>query len=246
MSFAWRWLRSLLFVSQMYLMMVLMGIAFFPWALVSRKGALTACKTYCVWVRWTAAWMVGLRTEVRGTPPQDAVLIAAKHQSFLDIMLIFGAIPAGKFIMKRELLWAPILGQYALKIGCVPVDRGKRGQAIRKMVDDVERGAQQPGQLIIYSQGTRVAPGVKAPYKVGSAVLYEQLGQDCVPVATNVGVFWPRTGIYRKPGLAVVEFLPRIPVGLEGKVFLQRLETEVETASDRLMAEAGFDPDKVT
>ena len=241
MAHAWRWFRSLLFVGQMYLMMVLMGIVFFPWALVSRRGALVACQIYCRWVRWTAAWMVGLRTEVRGTPPAGEVMIAAKHQSFLDIILIFGSVPAGKFIMKRELMWAPVIGQYALKIGCVPVNRGQRGQAIRKMVDDVEKGRQQPGQLIIYPQGTRIAPGVKAPYKVGTAALYQQLGQTCVPVATNVGVFWPRTGIYRKPGLAVVEFLPPIATGLDRDSFMARLEREVETASDRLMAEAGFE-----
>lgn len=243
MKYAVQWIRSLLFVAQMYLMMVVLGILFFPWALFSRRGALTACKTFCKWVRWTARWMVGLRTEVRGTPPTDAVMIAAKHQSFLDIILIFGAIPAGKFIMKRELMWAPVIGQYALKIGCVPVNRGERGVAIKKMVADVAKGAQSPGQLIIYSQGTRIAPGVKAPYKIGTGVLYEQLGQDCVPAATNVGVFWPRKGIYRKPGLAVVEFLPRIPAGLTKEAFMAQLQEEVETASDTLMREAGFDPD---
>lgn len=187
--------------------------------------------------------MVGLHTEVRGTPPTDEVLIAAKHQSFLDIILIFGAVPAGKFIMKRELMWAPILGQYALKIGCVPVDRGKRAQAIRKMATDVARGAQAPGQLIIYPQGTRIAPGVKAPYKIGSGVLYEQLGQDCVPVAANVGLFWPKRGIYRKPGVAVVEFLPRIVAGQKKDAFMIQLEQTVESHSNRLMREAGFERD---
>jgi 1-acyl-sn-glycerol-3-phosphate acyltransferase len=59
---------------------------------------------------WTARVLVGLKSEVRGTPPTDAVLIAAKHQSFLDILMIFGAVPRGRFIMKRELLWAPMLG----------------------------------------------------------------------------------------------------------------------------------------
>lgn len=240
MAYAWRWVRSLVFVGQMYLMMGVLGILFFPWALVSRRGALTACQTYCRWVRWTGAWMVGLRTQVRGTPPADEVLIASKHQSFLDIILIFGSVPAGKFIMKRELMWAPVIGQYALKIGCVPVNRGQRGQAVRKMVEDVEKGRQAPGQLIIYPQGTRVAPGTHKPYKVGTAALYEQLGQTCVPAATNVGVFWPRKGIYRKPGLAVVEFLPPIPPGLGRDAFMQRLEAQVETASNRLMAEAGF------
>ena len=242
MTYALQWLRSLVFVGQMYLAMAVIGIAFLPWAVVNPRGARVACKTFCRWVRWSAAWMVGLRTEVRGTPPRGEVLIAAKHQSFLDIILIFGAIPAGKFIMKRELMWAPVIGQYALRIGCVPVDRGKRSQAIGKMVRDVARGRQEPGQLIIYAQGTRVAPGVKRPYKIGAGVLYEELGQTCVPAATNVGVFWPRTGIYRKPGLAVVEFLPEIAPGLSKAAFMQRLETEVEAATDRLMRDAGVDP----
>lgn len=185
--------------------------------------------------------MVGLRTEVRGTPPRGEAMIAAKHQSFLDIILIFGAVPAGKFIMKRELMWAPVLGLYALRIGCVPVDRGKRSAAIRQMVADVARGRQAPGQLIIYPQGTRIAPGVRAPYKIGTGVLYEELGQTCVPAATNVGLFWPRRGIYRKPGLAVVEFLPPIEAGLKKREFMARLEREVEGASNRLMREAGLD-----
>lgn len=240
-----QWLRSAVFVGQIYFMMLPLGLLFLPWALFSSRGANLACKTWCAWVRWTARWMVGLRTEVRGTPPSDAVLIVAKHQSFLDIILIFSSLPAGKFIMKRELMYAPIIGQYALKLGCVPVDRGKRSAAIKKMVEDVAKGAQKPGQLIIYPQGTRIAPGVKAPYKIGSGVLYEEIGQDCVPVATNVGVFWPRKGIMRKPGLAVVEFLPRIEAGLPKEEFMVQLEEVVETNSNRLMREAGFDPDGV-
>ncbi len=245
MRYAIQWLRSLIFIVQSYVMMGVIGILFFPWAVVSRRGALAGCHSWCIWVRWTARWMVGLKTEVRGTPPMDEVLIAAKHQSFLDIILIFGAIPAGKFIMKRELMWAPVIGQYGLKIGCVPVNRGKRSAAIKKMVADVAKGSQKPGQLIIYPQGTRIAPGVKTPYKVGSGVLYQELSQDCVPVAVNVGVFWPRKGIYRKPGTAVVEFLPRITAGKSKAAFMAELEEVVETASDRLMREAGFDPDAV-
>ncbi|MBS0126050.1 lysophospholipid acyltransferase family protein [Thetidibacter halocola] len=236
-----RYLRSLVFVVQMYLALAVLGILFFPAALLSPKAARLACKTFCRWVKWTAGWMVGLRSEVRGPIPTGEVLLAAKHQSFLDIILIFEALPAGKFIMKRELLWTPFVGLYGLRIGCVPVDRGKRGAAIAKMLSDVKKGAATPGQLVIYPQGTRIAPGVKAPYKVGTAALYDQMGQPCVPAATNVGVFWPRKGILRKPGLAVVEFLEPIEPGLSKTAFMMKLETRVETASNRLMREAGFD-----
>ena len=238
-----QWLRSLSFNASMYLGMAVLAVVFLPYALVSREGAYLACHSYCRWVIWTARWMVGLEVEVRGTPPTDEVMVAAKHQSFFDILVIFHAIPRGKFIMKRELLFAPILGQYAWRLGCVPVNRGKRGQAIAKMVADVEKGRREPGQLVIYPQGTRVAPGAERPYKVGTAVLYQQLGQDCVPVATNIGVFWPKRGVLRRPGTAVVEFLPRLPAGLPREEFMARLEFEIETVSNALMAEAGFERD---
>ncbi|MDQ2066364.1 lysophospholipid acyltransferase family protein [Xinfangfangia sp. CPCC 101601] len=235
-----RWVLSLIFIIQMYLAMAVIAVLFAPWALFSRRGALAACKTYCRWVIFTLRWLCGTRCEVRGTPPTGEVLVAAKHQSFLDIIMIFNAVPSGKFIMKRELMYAPFLGQYAMRLGCVPVDRGKRGNAVTKMKADVAKGAAHPGQLIIYPQGTRVAPGVEMPYKVGTGLLYTQLEQPCVPVATNVGLFWPRRGILRKPGLAVVEFLPEIPPGLPVKEFMRQLESVVETHSDKLQAEAGF------
>jgi 1-acyl-sn-glycerol-3-phosphate acyltransferase len=156
--------------------------------------------------------MTGLRTEVRGTPPTGEVMIAAKHQSFLDIMMIYNAVPRGKFIMKRELMFAPlwaIRAAHRLRAGQPRQARGRHrqdagrceiGQATGRAADHLFAGhPRRPGR-----QGpTRSAPA-----------LYEQLGQPCVPVATNVGVFWPRHGILRKPGLAVVEFLPPIPPGL--------------------------------
>ena len=236
-----QWLRSLVYVGQVYLAMLVLGILFAPWAIVSSRGALVACKIYCRWALWTARWMVGLRGEVRGEVPTDEVLIAAKHQSFFDILLIFDAVPAPKFIMKRELLWTPIIGVYAKRLGCVPVDRGKRGLAIKQMLADVAAGRATRGQLIIYPQGTRVAPGDYRPYKVGTAILYEELGQPCVPAATNVGVFWPRKGILRKPGLGVVEFLPRLEPGKVRGDFMSQIEEVIETRSKELMKETGFD-----
>ncbi len=235
-----RWLMSLLFIIQMYLAMAVIAVVFAPFALFSRAAAVRACRAFCGWTLFSLRLLCGLRCEVRGTPPTDEVMIAAKHQSFLDIIMIYNAVPRGKFIMKRELMYAPFLGQYALAIGCVPVDRGKRGAAIAKMRADVARGASDPGQLIIYPQGTRVAPGAVRPYKVGTGLLYQQLEQPCVPVAANVGLFWPKRGILRKPGLAVVEFLPPIAPGLPVGPFMEALEVQIETASDRLLAEAGF------
>lgn len=241
MSNAIQWVRSLIFNAQMYVAMLVYGIIYLIPAIISPKGAIAGCHAYCVWVRWTASWMVGLKVEIRGEPPTDEVMVAPKHQSFLDVLMIYGAIPRGKFIFKAILKYAPVIGQFGLRIGCIPVDRGKRGQAIKKMVADVKAGHALPGQLIIYPQGTRIAPGVKAPYKIGTGALYKELNQPVVPVATNVGVFWPKRGVTRHPGTAVFEFLPRIEPGLEVEAFMAQLEETIETASDRLNKEAGFD-----
>ena len=208
--------------------------------MASRHGAISGCHAYSRWVEFSAKWLIGLRFEVRGEPPTYEAIVAAKHQSFLDVLMIYNAIPRGKFIFKDILKYAPVLGQFGLRIGCIPVKRGNRGAAIKKMLADVKSGKALPGQLIIYSQGTRIGVGVKAPYKIGTGALYKDMGQPCVPVATNAGVFWPKRGIYRKPGLAVVDFLPAIPPGMPVQDFMKKLETDVEARSDALAAEAGF------
>ncbi len=245
MSQGFQWIRSLIFMIVIYVWMLILGIVYLPYAIFTKQGALRACKTYARSTMWLARWMVGIRCEVRGTVPTGEVVIGAKHQSFLDIIMIFDAIPHGKFIMKRELLWTPVIGMYARRLGCIPVNRGKKGAAVAKMVKDVAKEFAEPGQLVIYPQGTRVAPGVSKPYKVGTAILYNGLGFPCVPVATNAGVFWPRSGILRKPGLAIVDFLDPIEPGVERDAFLNRLENVIETRSDALMKEVGFDSDGV-
>ena len=210
-----QWIRSILFSTQATIVLPIIGLAYAPWAMVSKRGAYAGCRAYARWVIWTAGWMINLRCEVRGTPPTIGCLVAAKHQSFLDILMIYNALPASKFIMKSQLKYAPFLGQYVTKMEFIFVDRGKRGAAITKMVQEV-------------------------PYKVGTAILYEQLEQPCYPVATNAGVFWPRRGLYRRPGVAVVDFLPPIAPGRQRDEFVAELEHRIETASDALLEETGL------
>lgn len=232
-----QYIKSVFFIFQMYLAMAVMACYYIPLAIYHRRYATAAVRAYCAYVRWSARVIVGLRSEVRGVVPQDEVIVASKHQSFFDIIILVSVLPRPKFIMKASLRYAPILGWFALRIGCVPVNRGKRAEAIRQMMAGVTAGDAPAGQLVIFPQGTRVAPHAYLPYKIGTYVIYEETGQACVPAATNVGLFWPRHGILRKPGLAVVEFLPPIPPGQDREVFMETLETRVETASNSLMDE---------
>ncbi|WP_339114005.1 lysophospholipid acyltransferase family protein [Thioclava sp. GXIMD2076] len=236
-----QYLRSIVFIVQMYLVMAVMTVCLFPFALIGgRNVAVMICRTYCHWIRFTARWLVGLRTEVRGTVPEGDVLICAKHQSFMDILIIYSALPKGKFIMKRELAYMPFLGWFAWAIGCIPVNRGKGGAAVKAMLKAAKKGQEKGGQLVIFPQGTRVAPGDVRPYKIGAGALYSTLKTAAVPVAVNVGLFWPKHAILRKPGLAVIEFLPAIEPGLKVDAFMAEIESQIETRSNMLMAEAGM------
>lgn len=236
-----QYLRSALFVFLMYLLMLVMGILCAPLALYSSGGAYWTMKSYCKIVLWLARVLVGIRHEVRGKIPQGEVVVASKHQSFMDIILLMHYLPAPKYIMKKQIKWTPILGFYAMQIGCAPVDRGRKAKSVTQMVEGVEKNRDEAGQIVIYPQGTRVSPGEKMRYKIGAGVLYDRLGVDCVPVATNVGLFWKRKGIMRHPGVGVLEFLEPIETGLSVEEFVSKIEAVIEPASNQLMREAGFD-----
>jgi cell division transport system permease protein len=105
---------------QMYAMMPVLAVFYTPWAIVDRRGAFAGIHAYTRWVRWTASWMVGLKTEVRGTPPTGEVLIASKHQSFLDIIMIVSVVPRPEIHHEEQSEMGPHPRLVWLRIGCVP------------------------------------------------------------------------------------------------------------------------------
>lgn len=239
-------LRSLLFDLWLYSSMAVMGVAFAPAAAVSRNLAYWAMRAYCRQALWMLERICGLRVERRGKLPVGEVLVAAKHQSFLDILVLMRDLPRPKFVMKRSLVWAPVLGLYALRIGAAPIDRDRGTSSLRKMRSRLSGQRSEAGQIVIYPQGTRVAPGAAARYRRGVFGLYREYGLQCAPVATNAGMFWGRRSLLRRPGVAVVEFLEAIPSGMKADPFMTLLEQRIETASDKLLQEAGFQPERAS
>ena len=187
--------------------------------------------------------ILGVTVELRGTPPSGDVIVAAKHQSFLDILAISHAVASCGFIMKREVLRVPIMGYYARKAGCIPIDRAKGSEAMRQIVAEIEaRRASEDGlgQLIIYPEGTRTRPGERRKYKHGVGTIQAATGLEVYPVAVNCGMFWPKDGMRVRPGRSVIEFLPPVPAGLDAAAVVAEVERVVEAASDVLMADAGL------
>jgi len=186
-------------------------------------------------------YILGLDYEVQGREnlPQGACIIACKHQSAyetLKLHMLFGDVA---IILKRELMWIPFWGWYQWKAGMIPVNRGAKSVAMLSMLHGAKKVAAQGRPIVIFPQGTRVAPGTKRPYKVGVAALYETLNLPIVPVALNAGLYWPRHAFCIRPGRVKINILPPIPPGLGREELMAKLESVLETESDRLAENAG-------
>lgn len=238
----WQYVQNALFYIHAALATLVLGLAGIPQvALGGRDGANRVATRWVGYMLWAARLHMGVSCEIRGALPAGDCIIAAKHQCFLDILALAHALPRRSFIMKREVMRVPVMGWYAWKVGCIPIDRARGRDAIRLIAGRIrERMAGEGlGQLIIYPEGTRTRPGERRAYKHGVGTIREATGLPVVPVAVNTGLFWPRKGWGIRPGRAVIEFLPVIAAETTEE-FMSRLEERIETRSDQLMQEAGF------
>jgi 1-acyl-sn-glycerol-3-phosphate acyltransferase len=230
---------SIIFILLMYILMVVFALLGAIPALISRDATYWVIRNYCGTAIWLARVICGLKVEQRGNIPSGNVVVASKHQSFFDVILHAYYLPNVNYVMKQELTRVPIIGFYGRRIGTAPVKRGEKSKAVSQMMSGVNKHDGDT-QLVIYPQGTRVAPGKSMPYKVGAAVICQRMERPCVMAATNVGNFWPKHSLLRKRGTAVLEYMGEVPAGLELTEFVSYMEETIEAASDRLSAEAGF------
>jgi 1-acyl-sn-glycerol-3-phosphate acyltransferase len=184
----------------------------------------------------------GVDYEFRGLErlPEGPVILASKHQSTWDTLVIPRLVPGRypAFVLKVELTRLPLFGPLLTKAGMIAVDRSAGGKALKEMLSQARLRVAQGRSLVIYPEGTRTAPGKKLPYHPGVAALYKDLGLPVVPVALNSGYFWGRRAFFIRPGRILLEVLEPIQPGLDRHSFLERLEAAVESGSQRLLKES--------
>jgi 1-acyl-sn-glycerol-3-phosphate acyltransferase len=233
------WFRSIAYNLTLYLTAIVIGIAATPALLMPRGAAVLVIRHLARISIWLLRVIAGTRYEVRGKLPEGGVLIAAKHQSMWDTIAMPVILNDPAIVLKAELLWIPYYGWFSKKADMIGIDRGAGAKAVRHLIQQGTAALALGRPIVIFPEGTRAAPGVKLDYKPGVAALYRQLGVPCVPVAVNSGLFWPRRKFLRRPGTIVVEFLEPIPPGLDRETFMATLSERIETATGRLLAEAG-------
>ncbi|MBV8735734.1 MAG: 1-acyl-sn-glycerol-3-phosphate acyltransferase [Alphaproteobacteria bacterium] len=227
--------RAALFNIAYFAWTVVIGTLGLPFLLAPRRVAMRFGRFWSRGVLFLLRVIVGLDHRLVGldrVPPGGAI-IAMKHQSAWDAIalpLVFND-PAP--IVKRELLMLPFYGWYMARAGAIAIDRKAGAAAVRAMLA-AARQAAASRPIVIFPQGTRIAPGTTAPYQPGVYALYQALSLPLIPAAVNSGLFWGRRSFIKQPGRITLEFLEPIPPGWPRRRLMQELEQRIEKATAAL------------
>ena len=232
-------LRSALFAAGFVAATALLVFLLSPALFASRRAARRAG---AVWGRVTIVLLcalAGIRHEIRGPLPPPGTIVAAKHQSAWETLVLAALLPDPVYVVKRELLRVPGVGWYFRRAGQIAVDRRGGASALRRMVEGARAALENGALVVVFPEGTRVAPGERRPYHPGVAALYRETGAAVVPVALNSGRHWSRRGFRMRPGTIRLDFLEPIPPGMDRRAFMACLEERIEQACRKIEADAG-------
>jgi 1-acyl-sn-glycerol-3-phosphate acyltransferase len=239
------WLRALAFNIAFFAVTAMLGVAGLPMLLAPRRSVMSFGRFWARCVLALLRAIVGLDGEIRGIEhlPPGASLIAMKHQSAWDTLILPVVLGDPAVVLKRELLLVPFYGWYAARAGSIAIDRRGGAGALRRMVGAARREAAAGRPIVIFPEGTRTAPGTRLDYQPGVAALYQALQLPVVPAAVNSGLFWGRRSFVKRPGRIILAFLEPIPPGLPRREMMAQLEPRIEDATRMLEREAAAGQD---
>jgi len=186
----------------------------------------------------------GITIQVRGRErlPQGAFIIASKHQSWGDGFATYDQFDDLAFVTGDHLEKFPLLGTVLKKLGAIVVN-SCGGREARDSLQQRGADAHAAGRkILIFPEGHLAKVGEKFRYRSGVWHMYRDFDMPVVPLASNMGLFWPREDYRKNPGTATLEFLDPIPTGLPKDEFMARLEAVVEDKTAELIAEATGKP----
>ncbi|MGH8247399.1 MAG: lysophospholipid acyltransferase family protein [Gammaproteobacteria bacterium] len=232
-------LRSVLFyigLSIATLIFTPLGVFLFPLPFQLRFRIMSRWSAFNLWSLRIAC---GLSHEVLGAEniPDQAAIIMCKHQSAWETLALQLVFPPQAWVLKRELLWIPIYGWGLASMEPIAIDRGSTTRALRQIVRQGRQRLDAGIWVVVFPEGTRVAPGERREYQPGGGMLAAQSGRPVVPVAHNAGYFWPRRSLRKLPGKITMVIGPPIESTGRSAAEITRLaEKWIEDTASRLPA----------
>ncbi|MEJ2213279.1 MAG: lysophospholipid acyltransferase family protein [Gammaproteobacteria bacterium] len=226
-------LRSSVYFIIMVFLTVFFGLimAIFGWFLpfeVNSKIATSWADTnlFCL------KWLCGLDYEVNGLEniPDSACIIMSKHQSAWETIAFRTIFPSNQaWVLKKELMFVPVFGWALAVVSPIAIDRKAAKKAARQVIDQGLEKLSLNRNIMIFPEGTRVAPGEHKRYGIGGGLLAEKANVPVIPVAHNAGVFWKRRGLIKLPGkIQVVVGEPIDTAGKRSVEIMKEVEDYIE------------------
>ncbi len=224
-------IKSAAFAANFTVLTIVMGLIALPVPFVSRKAGWKIVRIWARLILIGQFYICRSKSVILGKKNivSEPMLVAANHQSTWDMFALVIHLPDPVFIVKKELFTIPILGWWIKAIGCIGIDRRHPKTAIESVLYHAGQALENGSQVVIFPEGTRLAPETTKPYAKGIARLYERHDVPCLPFSHNSGYCWPRSGFGVRPGIITGTFCAPIAPGLSRKAFHALLETTIRS-----------------
>ncbi len=230
-------IRSVIFaVLQTALTIFFSVVALFslPFSVHTRYRLITGYNHIVIWL---ARGVLGIRYVVEGLEhlPKQPAIILAKHQSAWETVAFLFMFPPVSPVIKQELLNVPFFGWAFRLLNPIAIDRGAGREALKQIVRQGKERLESGFWVLVFPEGTRVAPGEKGRYGIGGSWLAAETGTPIVPVAHNAGEVWPKNAFIKRPGTVTVRIGPVMPTeGRTAAELTRAVEAWIETEMARL------------
>ena len=223
--------RNTIFSIFFFFGIIFISLIFLPSLLMPQKVVIFGGKLMGYWSSFCLKFFLSTKITIKGLENinhNQKFFIAASHQSMFETFFLQTIFNGPIFILKNELLQIPIFGWYLKKIGSISIRRNKITKENLGFLDDIIKHFNESNRpLIIFPQATRVLPYERPPFKKGVGKIYEQLKIECLPLAINSGVVWPKTGKKKSDKEIIVSILSPIKLGHDKETFLKILEKNI-------------------
>jgi len=212
----------------------IVGLLLFPLPLTARYRFIST------WSRLMLAGaesILGIRYRVLGAEnlPPPPFIVLAKHQSAWETLAFQVIFPPQVWVVKRELLWIPFFGWGLAMLAPIAIDRASGPRALKQLLEQGRERLARRFCIVIFPEGTRVAPGSRGKYQVGGAWLAVKTATPVLPVAHNAGELWRRRAFVKRPGVVTVSIGAPIDTRqLTPEALIRRVEDWIEREMQRI------------
>jgi len=231
-------IRNFLFLIFFYLGIIIISIVFLPSLFLPKKIVSLGGKLMGQWTGMCLRLFLSTKIIVKGKEnliTKEKFFIASSHQSMFETFFLQTIFKSPIFILKKELLKIPVFGWYLIKIGSISIDRGKTTKENLDFFSKISKSINETNRpLIIFPQGTRLAPDDRSQFRKGASRIYDELKVKCQPVAINSGNVWPKKDSLRPNLTLTISILKPIEAGMSKETFLEKLQKDIYTELDSL------------